>query len=149
MHQEVVCQYRAGWPKNAPDLLQLLEQNFDKDMQMGHTQYGAHRADIRFKFGSLEAINTLSRGQQKLFVCALLLAQASLHEKVVNEPVIMLIDDLPAELDETHRLKLLELLQILNIQHIITSTSESLIPVLNPETTKIWHIDLGKFTQTA
>lgn len=144
VQQEVVCQYRAGWPKNTPDLFELLEQNFDKDLQQGHTQYGAHRADIRFRFGSLEAINTLSRGQQKLFVCALLLAQASLHEKVVNEPVIMLIDDLPAELDETHRLKLLELLQILNIQHIITSTAESLIPVLNPETTKIWYLKSGQ-----
>ncbi|MDX1348023.1 MAG: DNA replication/repair protein RecF [Thiomicrorhabdus chilensis] len=143
IEEEVVCQYRSGWPKNTPNLLDLMTQNFAKDVQFGHTQYGAHRADIRFKFGGLEAINTLSRGQQKLFVCALLLAQASLHEKVVNEPVIMLIDDLPAELDETHRLKLLDLLQILNIQHLITSTSESLIPILAPETTQIWHITAG------
>jgi len=82
--------------------------------------------------------------KQKLFVCALLLAQASLHEKVVNEPVIMLIDDLPAELDEIHRTKLLELLQILNIQHIITTTSKDLIPILNKETSKTWCIQLGQ-----
>ena len=145
--EEVVCQYRAGWPKNTEDLMVLFEQNFAKESQLGHTQYGAHRADIRFKFSGQEAINTLSRGQQKLFVCALLLAQASLHEKTLNEPVIMLIDDLPAELDETHRLKLLELLQILNIQHIITSTSESLIPLLNPETTKVWQIKAGQLSQ--
>lgn len=143
LQQNVACHYRSGWPKQTEDLNALLEQNLNKDRQMGHTQYGAHRADIRFKFGALEAINTLSRGQQKLFVCALLLAQASLHEKVVQEPVIMLIDDLPAELDETHRLKLLELLQILNIQHLITSTSASLIPVLSPETTRMWRIEHG------
>ncbi|MEA3404690.1 MAG: DNA replication/repair protein RecF [Pseudomonadota bacterium] len=144
---EVVCQYRSGWPKNTENLLELMEQNYHKDSQVGHTQYGAHRADIRFKFGGQEAMNTLSRGQQKLFVCALLLAQASLHEKVVNEPVIMLIDDLPAELDENHRLKLLELLQVLNIQHLITSTSESLIPILNPDTSKIWLIESGKLIE--
>ncbi|NPA72763.1 MAG: DNA replication/repair protein RecF [Gammaproteobacteria bacterium] len=141
---EVVCQYRAGWPKNTEDLLALYQQNYEKESHLGHTQYGAHRADIRFKFAGQEAINTLSRGQQKLFVCALLLAQASLHEQVLNEPVIMLIDDLPAELDETHRIKLLELLQVLNIQHIITSTAESLIPILVPETTKIWNIQSGE-----
>jgi len=141
---DVVCQYRAGWPKNTEDLMQLYADNFQKEAQLGHTQYGAHRADIRFKFSGQEAINTLSRGQQKLFVCALLLAQASLHEKTLQEPVIMLIDDLPAELDATHRLKLLELLQILKIQHIITSTSEELIPILNKETTRIWHIHSGK-----
>ena len=56
----------------------------------------------------------------------------------------MLIDDLPAELDATHRLKLLELLQILKIQHVITSTSQELIPILNKETTRIWHIHSGE-----
>ncbi|WP_321325466.1 DNA replication/repair protein RecF [Thiomicrorhabdus sp.] len=140
---DVVCQYRAGWPKSNDDLLALYQSNFSKDMQVGHTQYGAHRADIRFKFNNQEAMNILSRGQQKLFVCALLLAQASLHEKIVNEPVIMLIDDLPAELDEIHRTKLLELLQILNIQHIITTTSENLIPILNSENYQAWSIDNG------
>ncbi|BCN92219.1 DNA replication and repair protein RecF [Thiomicrorhabdus immobilis] len=146
IESEVVCQYRAGWPKSNEDLLALYQGNFTKDLQLGHTQYGAHRADIRFKFNNQEAMNILSRGQQKLFVCALLLAQASLHEKVVNEPVIMLIDDLPAELDEIHRTKLLELLQILNIQHIITTTSEDLIPVLNPDTYQAWSIQTGKIT---
>jgi len=143
---EVVCQYRAGWPKTTDDLLALYQHNFAKESQLGHTQYGAHRADIRFKFNNQEAMYILSRGQQKLFVCALLLAQASLHEKVVNEPVIMLIDDLPAELDEIHRTKLLELLQILNIQHIITSTSDNLIPILNKETTQAWYIQSGAIT---
>lgn len=141
---DVNCQYRSGWPKSNDDLLALYQSNFTKDQQVGHTQYGAHRADIRFKFNNQEAINILSRGQQKLFVCALLLAQASLHEKVVNEPVIMLIDDLPAELDETHRTKLLELLQILNIQHIITTTSKDLIPILNPQNYQAWSIENGQ-----
>ena len=143
---EVVCQYRAGWPKATEDLQQLFKDNFAKDQQLGHTQYGSHRADIRFKFNNQEAINTLSRGQQKLFVCALLLAQASLHEKVVNEPVIMLIDDLPAELDENHRLKLLELLQILNIQHVITSTAKELIAILNPDNSKTWKLTQGSLS---
>ena len=147
LSDQVICQYRAGWPKNTEDLMALYSLNFDKERALGHTQYGAHRADIRFKFSGIEAINTLSRGQQKLFVCALLLAQASLHEKTLQEPVIMLIDDLPAELDETHRLKLLELLQLLKIQHIITSTSQSLIPILNPKSTHIWQIHAGVLTR--
>ncbi len=146
INENVVCQYRAGWPKNTNDLMALYALNFEKEKHLGHTQYGTHRADIRFKFAGQEAMNTLSRGQQKLFVCALLLAQASLHEKTLNEPVIMLIDDLPAELDATHRLKLLELLQILNIQHIITSTSKSLVSTLNPSTTRHWKIKSGQLS---
>ncbi|WP_319380601.1 DNA replication/repair protein RecF [Thiomicrorhabdus sp.] len=144
LQQEVECQYRAGWPKNTDDLKQLFQQNFYKDRQVGHTQYGAHRADIRFRIGPQEAIHTLSRGQQKLFVCALLLAQACLHEKISHEPVIMLIDDLPAELDEKHRRKLLELLDMLNIQHLITTTSHKLIPILKPDLARIWQIESGQ-----
>lgn len=140
---QVSCHYRAGWPQATESLEQLMAQNFSKDQQLGHTQYGAHRADIRFKFSGREAMQTLSRGQQKLFVCALLLAQAKLHEQVCGEPVIMLIDDLPAELDEFHRRKLLELLQTLKIQHFITSTAENLIPILNADTSKSWKISNG------
>ncbi|MBF6058933.1 DNA replication/repair protein RecF [Thiomicrorhabdus heinhorstiae] len=144
LKQSVACQYRAGWPKNTDNLLTLFRQNFSKDRQVGHTQYGAHRADIRFKLDQQEAIHGLSRGQQKLFVCALLLAQACLHEKISREPVIMLIDDLPAELDEKHRLKLLELLDMLNIQHLITTTSKDLIPILKPDQARIWQVTSGQ-----
>lgn len=145
--EEVACHYRAGWPKNTENLADLMQQNLFKDQQLGHTQYGAHRADIRFRFAGQEAMQILSRGQQKLFVCALLLAQAKLHQQVCGEPVVMLIDDLPAELDENHRLKLLELLQHLHIQHLITSTAKNLIPILNPETSKCWQIEHGQIQE--
>ncbi len=144
--EHIICQYQSGWPKNTPDLALLYTHNFHKDLSAGYTQYGVHRADVRFKFSGQEAIHILSRGQQKLFVCALLLAQASLHENLQKEPVIMLIDDLPAELDTTHRLKLLELLQSLNIQHIITATSDTLIPIISPQTTQRWKLSNGHLT---
>ena len=135
--------YRAGWAKAAENYHSVLSQNYYKDAKLGHTQYGCHRADIRFKFAGTEAMLKLSRGQQKLFVCALLLAQASLFEHTSGEQVIMLIDDLPAELDGNHRLTLLKLLDLLKIQHIITTTSEDLIPCIQTDTTKI-KIELGK-----
>lgn len=147
LKETVHCHYRSGWPKAAEDLLQLMQQNFSKDLQLGHTQYGSHRADIRFKFGTQEAMQILSRGQQKLFVCALMLAQAKLHQQVAEEPVIMLIDDLPAELDEFHRLKLLQLLQELGIQHLVTSTALGLIPVLDKNTSKAWKIEQGTLSK--
>lgn len=146
LEADVGCHYRAGWPQATENLEQLMHENLLKDQQLGHTQYGAHRADIRFKFAGREALQMLSRGQQKLFVCALLLAQAKLHEEICGEAVIMLIDDLPAELDEFHRRKLLELLQSLRIQHFITSTAENLIPILSPKTSQIWRIEHGNFS---
>lgn len=142
------CQYRAGWPKSAESYADLIQQNLTKDQLNGHTQYGCHRADLKFKFDGQEALVRLSRGQQKLFVCALLLAQACLYQNTSHHSVIMLIDDLPAELDRHHRTTLLKLLDALDIQHILTSTSEELIPVLNPEKTRIWHIEKGTIHQT-
>ncbi|BBP44631.1 DNA replication and repair protein RecF [Thiosulfatimonas sediminis] len=144
LEQTLGCHYRPGWPKSADSLAQLMQANLNKDLQLGHTQYGAHRADIRFRFGNYEALQTLSRGQQKLFVCALMLAQAQLHQQVTHEPAIMLIDDLPAELDLLHREKLMELLDNLQIQHLVTSTAQSLIPIINPENSQIWQLKKGK-----
>lgn len=140
------CHFRSGWPKTTANLQAALLDSLQKDLQLGHTQYGAHRADLQFKFNGKDALHILSRGQQKLFVCALLLAQASLYEQVLQSPVIMLVDDLPAELDEKHRATLLSLLNHLNIQHILTSTAQNLIPILDPATAKIWHIQQGKMS---
>ncbi len=141
--EELSLSYRAGWSKYNGDYQTILANNYFKDAKLGHTQFGCHRADIRFKFSGTEAMLKLSRGQQKLFVCALLLAQASLFEMTSGEQVIMLIDDLPAELDENHRLTLLKLLGLLRIQHIITTTSEDLIPLIEAGTPKI-KIESGK-----
>jgi DNA replication and repair protein RecF len=135
--------YRSGWPKNTEDLALLFKQHYAKDALQGFTQYGCHRADLRFYFDEKEALIALSRGQQKLFVCSLLLAQSALYEKYHQEPVIMLIDDLPAELDQSHRLTLLKLLDCLNIQHIITTTEASLIPILSTETHQTFKIKDG------
>lgn len=140
------CHYRPGWPKASDDFAALLQQQYPKDALQGHTQYGCHRADIKFRFNGQDAMLALSRGQQKLFVCALLLAQASLYEKQCGESVIMLIDDLPAELDEKHRHTLLVLLDMLNIQHILTSTAAELIPILQSNTAKCWQLKQGLLT---
>lgn len=136
--------YRAGWPKASPDLGKLMQEHYAKDALQGFTQYGCHRADIQFRLDGQDALIKLSRGQQKLFVCALLLAQASVYEKYSQAPVIMLIDDLPAELDENHRLTLLKLLDCLNIQHLISSTAEDLVSILNPETAQVFYIEHGE-----
>lgn len=141
------CHFRTGWSKSAGTFAQALASNFPKDLQQGHTQYGCHRADIKFRFDGQDALMKLSRGQQKLFVCALLLAQASLYEKTANEAVIMLIDDLPAELDAHHRETLLKLLQALDIQHILTSTDKALIPLLDADNAKVWQLENGQFSE--
>lgn len=124
---ELSLKFYPGWPASNESYQNTLQQNLAKDQASGHTQYGAHRADIRIKINGQDPLAILSRGQQKLFVCALLLAQAGFHQAQTGNSVIMLIDDLPAELDTKHRATLLDLLDKLEIQHLITSTSKTLI----------------------
>jgi DNA replication and repair protein RecF len=81
------------------------------DQQMGHTQAGPQRADLRLRLGANNAADILSRGQQKLVVCALRIAQGHLVSQARRGQCIYLVDDLPSELDEQHRRALCRLLE--------------------------------------
>jgi DNA replication and repair protein RecF len=84
-------------------LPQALRAMRDQDRRQGYTQVGPHRADFQIKLGERTAQDILSRGQQKLLVIALVLAQAQLYRAQRGGACILLIDDLPAELDRVHR----------------------------------------------
>lgn len=91
-----------GWAKDKP-LEEVLESGLERDKALNYTFSGSHRADLRVKVNGQNAAWILSRGQLKLLVCALRLAQAqSLREKT-GMTSIFLIDDMGAELDERSR----------------------------------------------
>ncbi len=119
--------YRSGW-RQGLTLAEALQESAPRDSEQRTTTVGPHRADVRFRFDGVEAEVALSRGQQKLFVCALLLAQAEAFQQRHGRPVVMLIDDLPAELDAVHRAHLLALLSEQGIQHVVTATDAALLP---------------------
>ena len=68
--------YLPGW-NVSEHLLQLLDEGWERDQQRGHTQLGPHRADLRIRVNGIVADEILSRGQKKLTVCALKLAQVA------------------------------------------------------------------------
>ena len=142
--------FYPGWSaQTGGDFAQSLQQHLVKDRQLGFTQYGPHRMDIRIKVDQQDALLRLSRGQQKLLVCSLLLAQAQYLAEQTGESVIMLIDDLPAELDETHRFKLLNLLQEMQIQHLVTTTAIELIPNIDKGSRQTFLLQQGQLSQQA
>ncbi|WP_346796971.1 DNA replication/repair protein RecF [Halomonas sp. Bachu 37] len=112
--------YARGWDKNRR-LADLLAQSRTVDHQMGFTQQGPQRADLRIRLGKQPAVEVLSRGQQKLVVSALKLAQGRLLESKTARHCVYLIDDLPAELDERHRHRFCQLLEQMQCQAFITS----------------------------
>lgn len=137
--------YLAGFDVKQSLALQLQETRF-KDKLRGFTQLGAHRADLSFKtdIGLAELI--LSRGQKKLLVCALKLAQVALLQ-AKNKSCVVLIDDIASELDVLARERLLSALIELQAQVIITTVeADSIWPLLNKLDTraKLFHVEQGE-----
>ena len=120
-------EYFKGWDKKntGKDLQELLAQGFESDKHKTYTQQGAHQADIIIESNESKAKHNLSRGQQKIILIALKLAQTKLLEK----ECLFLIDDLAAELDEAHQKQLIGYLASQKGQYVITSTQE--LPLKN------------------
>lgn len=112
--------YARGWDKQKT-LADVLQDNRVTDQQMGFTQQGPQRADLRIRLNKQPAVEVLSRGQQKLVVSALKLAQGRFLERTAQRHCIYLIDDLPAELDVQHQQRFCQLLEEMQCQAFITS----------------------------
>lgn len=138
--------YYAGWPKDA-NLADLLLTSLEKDIKQGHTFYSPNRADIRFKVANNSASDVLSRGQMKLLVCALKLAQAKHLAEQKGIQSIFLVDDLAAELDPENRAKLCAALDLIGSQVFITSVDkDSIIKHLPDSSWKVFHVEHGELS---
>lgn len=100
--------FYQGW--QGDDLNSLLQEQYDKDKRLGHTQSTIQKADIKIMSGKKLAADYLSRGQQKLVTTALKLAQLSLAQQRGQQYPVFLLDDIGAELDEKHQRMLLDFL---------------------------------------
>lgn len=113
---------QPGWRREAMGLADALLLSRERDLALGHTTQGPHRADIRIELQDLPAPDQLSRGQTKQLALLLLLAQAAqLAEAWGHWPVLQL-DDLGSELDRAHQARVLEVLRSSGAQVIVTGT---------------------------
>ncbi len=147
--QDLTLSYFRGWDKER-ELQAVLDASLLRDRQLGHTQAGPQRADLRLRLAGHNAVDVLSRGQQKLVVCALRIAQGHLVNRARRKQCIYLVDDLPSELDEQHRHALCGLLQDLNCQVFITCVDHELLRDGWRTDTPVamFHVEHGRITQT-
>ncbi|MDA0687458.1 MAG: DNA replication/repair protein RecF [Proteobacteria bacterium] len=136
--------YQCGWDENI-DLSEQLLRYRPMDVKYGSTQLGPHRADISLKIGSRKAIEVLSRGQQKLLICALKFTQGKLLAESVNRKCTYLVDDLPAELDTNNRRVVVDYLAESGSQVFMTSVESSALDLRAMTTTEIakFHVERG------
>lgn len=137
----------SGWQeKNS--LLQSLNESLDNDLRYGFTSNGPHRADFKLIINNRLAKDYVSRGQLKLLVLALKLAQVKMLDDFQNKVTCVLIDDFTAELDSKNKSILLEYLSQLGIQVFMTATEMSNFGVINNiKDYKMFHVEHGKVNQ--
>lgn len=129
---DVKLQYHRGWAAGE-DLSEILSTHRLQDRQKGFTHHGAHRADLRPRVGRMPAQDILSRGQQKLLICALKIAQGILFAEQTGKKPVYLLDDIASELDEMHRGVLINHLEDLDAQVFITTISQNLLTLKESE----------------
>lgn len=90
--------YKPGWNTDK-GLRSVLEEHTDREQIMGTTLYGPHKADIVLTNKHLFSRDFLSRGQKKLLVYAMRLALTEYISDKAGKTPLLLLDDLPSELD--------------------------------------------------
>lgn len=139
--------YSRGWEEGR-NLSDVLNENLTRDMKYGATQNGPHRADLIVRVGKLSAEEVLSRGQQKLLVSAMKVAQGHLLSRVNGVRGVYLVDDLPSELDQTNRRRVCGLLAELDCQVFLTCVDQAELENCWPMTLlpRKFHVEHGKIS---
>lgn len=91
------------------ELLQLLEENINKDRALHYTSVGIHKDDLSFEIDHYPIKKFGSQGQQKSFLIALKLAQFEFLKKQSGQKPILLFDDVFDKLDESRVGKIIEM----------------------------------------
>ncbi|GAW87168.1 DNA replication and repair protein RecF [Bathymodiolus platifrons methanotrophic gill symbiont] len=133
-----------GWDEESLLLDKLIEDQ-EKDLRYGFTHSGPHRADFQLMYESRKAKDFVSRGQLKLLVLSLKLAQVEHLLSNGFHSGCVLIDDAVAELDFTSRTKLLEFLEAMDVQVFMTATEKNEFGDVGQH--KMFHVKHGVVTE--
>lgn len=119
-----------GWTNDSL-LIDQLAEDLDKDLRYGFTHSGPHRSDFQLLIESRKVKDFVSRGQLKLLMLSLKLAQVKHLLETGFKSVCILIDDAVSELDLNSRTKLLQFLASMDVQVFLTATEKNEFGKLN------------------
>ncbi|NOY61638.1 MAG: DNA replication/repair protein RecF [Gammaproteobacteria bacterium] len=145
LDSDPICmEYFPGWSDGEQNSYQeSLVRNRARDIALGYTKDGVHRAELKFKIKGRLIQEFLSSGQLRLVVYSLYLAQLAYYQKHTSIRCTVLIDEFASELDTHHRDRLLSLLADLSAQVYITSTDRNDFSLDNVVEKKTFHVERG------
>lgn len=133
--------YQRGWAVDQT-LAEALATGRARDRQLGSTQAGPQRADLELSSEQRGTRKIVSRGQQKLLACTLILAATEVVQRHLGRPLLLLLDDPSAELDAASLERLMEEVSTLGSQVIATSLQAGVS--LFPEPPAKFHVEQGR-----
>jgi len=149
--QDIRYEFHQGWPEGQ-SIEEALASGHDSDLRYGMTRRGPHRADLSIRASGLPVDQVLSRGQQKVLVFAMKLAE--IRSLLARDPLlqpVLLVDDLASELDERNRRSVLKAMVSLGIQSFFTAIeANDLAELDDPEVLSAgvqpgqFHVEHGK-----
>jgi DNA replication and repair protein RecF len=145
---DVALEFDPAWDDDsAPDVEDFIRQlrtQEARDRQRGFTGLGPHEAEIRIRFTGYLARDVLSRGQIKLLSILLMLIQAQQLGTERGGRVLLLLDDLAAELDLENRSRVLAEVQRGALQAVITGTQQAALDVDHGFDCQKFHVEHGR-----
>src|SRR4051794_1191185 len=114
--------------ERAEDLAAELAERVESDLERGFTGHGPHRDELVLRRAGRELRTYGSRGQQRLGLLALLLAERGVLAAERGAAPLMLLDDVTSELDALRRERLVEALREGGGQSVIATTDLGHVP---------------------
>lgn len=135
--------FQRGWDKES-NYGELLERQFERDRALTYTAMGPHKADFRIRADGTPVEDLLSRGQLKLLMCALRLAQGEFLTRQSGRRCLYLIDDFASELDTGRRWLLADRLKATQAQVFVSAVSAEQVTDMAGEKGKMFRVEQGK-----
>lgn len=137
-------EYHPGWDLSQP-LMEQLRLQRERDRERGFTQMGHHRADLRIRCQGAAVDERLSRGQLKLAACALKLSLVQCLQQAGRTQPVLLLDDLPSELDVDSRRKVCSWVGELGVQAFLTCIEPvQLTGMWGSRPVRMFHVEQGR-----
>lgn len=140
LQADIGFEYRRGWPDDQ-GLIEAIKQSQVRDCAHGSTHCGPHRADVRLRFDERQAKRLVSRGQQKLLACSMIIAATDIVQTALERPLLLLLDDPAAELDRDSLGRLMAGVEGLGCQVIATALVPDGSLFASPPT--VFHVEHG------
>jgi DNA replication and repair protein RecF len=94
------------------------------ELSIGHSLIGPQKHDIKFLANKQDSRIFCSQGQQRALILSFKIAEVVYHKKIYGRFPLLILDDVFSELDLYRREKLMNFLENIKAQSLITTTDE-------------------------